>query len=397
MGFDQARFIRTASIHMKILQRYFAAEIGRSVLFVLIAFLALFAFFDLIGELKSVGRGNYQIQDAFFYVVLGMPAYMYDLMPIAALIGTIWALSQFAARSEFTIMRASSMSTAMAGMILAKIGLFFAILTFVFGEFIAPMTSEMAQNLKTTNRDGSISQEFRSGLWTKDVIRADGATGEAIGSRFLNVREVKPNGQLIGLKIYEFNREFHLTHLITAAQADYKGNNTWNLTDVAEAVFKDKVLRGETSATDLTTAIVTNKYPSRTLISEVTPAILSVGFSDPENMSAYKLVGYTRYLAENNRETTRYEIAFWKKVVYPFAVFVMMALALPFAYLHFRSGGVSLKIFTGIMIGVSFQLSNSLFSHLGLLNTWPPFATAVLPSTLFLLAAVLALLWVERH
>ena len=58
----------------------------------------------------------------------------------------------------------------------------------------------------------------------------------------------------------------------------------------------------------------------------------------------------------------------------------MMALALPFAYLQTRSGGVSLKIFIGIMIGVSFQLLNSLFSHLGLLNTWPPFATAILPS-----------------
>ncbi|HEX2604687.1 MAG TPA: LptF/LptG family permease, partial [Oxalicibacterium sp.] len=104
-----------------------------------------------------------------------------------------------------------------------------------------------------------------------------------------------------------------------------------------------------------------------------------------------------QYLQENNRDTARYEIAFWKKVVYPFAVFVMMALALPFAYLHFRSGGVSLKIFTGIMIGVSFQLSNSLFSHLGLLNTWPAFATAVLPSALFMLAAIGALSWVERH
>ncbi len=114
-------------------------------------------------------------------------------------------------------------------------------------------------------------------------------------------------------------------------------------------------------------------------------------------MSAYDLVNYTQYLSENNRETARYEIALWKKVVYPFAVFVMMALALPFAYLHFRSGGVSLKIFTGIMIGVSFQLINSLFSHLGLLNTWPPFATAILPSLLFLMAAIGTLLWVERH
>jgi lipopolysaccharide export system permease protein len=367
------------------------------VLFVLIAFLALFAFFDLIGELKSVGRGNYQIQQAFFYVVLGMPSYAYELMPIAALIGTIWALSQFAARSEFTIMRASSMSTAAAGMILAKIGVLFAVLTFVIGEFIAPVTSDMAERLQSAAKGGLQSQQFRSGLWSKDVIRSEGTTGDTIGTRFLNVREVRPDGQLVGLKIYEFNRDFHLIHLLTASKADYKGNNTWVMSDVAEATFADKALPDVAPGSELAGAIATRRYSTLDLVSEVTPQILSVGFSDPESMSAYDLVKYTRYLEENNRDTARYKIAFWKKVVYPFAVFVMMALALPFAYLHFRSGGVSLKIFTGIMIGVSFQLSNSLFSHLGLLNTWPAFATAVLPSTLFMLAAIGALLWVERH
>jgi lipopolysaccharide export system permease protein len=114
-------------------------------------------------------------------------------------------------------------------------------------------------------------------------------------------------------------------------------------------------------------------------------------------MSAKDLAAYTRHLEENRQATSRYEIAFWKKVVYPFAVFVMLALALPFAYLHFRSGGVSLKIFSGIMIGVAFQLLNNLFSHLGLINTWPALVTAVLPSALFLLMAIGALSWVERR
>lgn len=382
---------------MRILQKYFAREIGRSVLFVLMAFLALFAFFDMVGELKSVGRGGYTLQQAFLYVTMGLPGYVYELMPIAALIGTIWALSQFAARSEFTIMRASSMSTAMAGMILVKIGVVFAIATFVFGEFIVPFTSTAAERMRLENQGRSLSQEFRSGLWTKDVIRAEGMTGEQTGSRFLNIRTVKPNGQMDGIKIYEFNRNFHLTSLITAEQAEYKGSNTWVLLDGSEARFGEMELQNASTAAELTTAISTSRFASKTIISEVTPEFLSVGFSDPERMSAIDLASYTKYLSENNRDAARYEIAFWKKIVYPFAVFVMMALALPFAYLHFRSGGVSLKIFTGIMIGVSFQMINSLFSHLGLLNTWPPFATAILPSLLFLLTAVGALLWVERH
>jgi lipopolysaccharide export system permease protein len=382
---------------MKILQKYFAQEIGRSVLFVLIAFLALFAFFDLVGELKSVGRGGYTLQQAFIYVMMGMPGYVYELMPIAALIGTIWALSQFAARSEFTIMRASSMSTAMAGMILIKIGVVFALATFLFGEFVVPYTSTAAERMRLQNQGRSLSQEFRSGLWTKDVIRADGITGEQTGSRFLNIRTVNPNGQMLGIKVYEFNLNFHLVSLITAQRAEYQGHNKWVLVDGSEARFGEGELRGATTAAEITTAISTSRFDSKSIVSEVTPEFLSVGFSDPERMSAIDLASYTKYLAENNRDAARYEIAFWKKVFYPFAVFVMMALALPFAYLHFRSGGVSLKIFTGIMIGVTFQMSNSLFSHLGLLNTWPPFATAILPSMLFLLAAIGALLWVERH
>jgi lipopolysaccharide export system permease protein len=347
--------------------------------------------------LKEVGHGGYKIQHAFLFVLMGMPGYIYELMPIAALIGTIWALAQFAARSEFTIMRASSMSTSMACMMLIKIGFVFAIVTFVFGEFVAPVTSAMATKLKLATQGASPAQEFRSGLWTKDVIRESGPNSPVTGSRFLNIREVRSNGLLAGIKIYEFNLDFHLTALITAAKANYVAANTWDLSDGSETVFSDTVLQGAAPAKDLAAAISTHKFANKLLVSEVTPGILSVGFADPDNMSAYDLMNYTRYLSENNREATRYKIAFWQKVIYPFAVFVMMAVALPFAYLHFRAGGVSLKIFTGIMIGVSFQLINSLFSHLGLLNTWPPFATAILPSLLFLMAAVGALLWVERH
>ena len=120
-------------------------------------------------------------------------------------------------------------------------------------------------------------------------------------------------------------------------------------------------------------------------------------FADPDRMSAYDLAAFTRHLAENKQDSERYEIAFWKKMIYPFATLVMMMLALPFAYLHVRSGGVSLKIFSGIMIGMVFYLINSLFSHLGLLNTWPPVMTAMVPSILFMSLALAGLRYVERH
>lgn len=375
---------------MRVIDRYVSREIVGAVLFALVAFLALFAFFDLIAELPLVGRGGYRLQHAFAYVSLGLPGYVYDLMPIAALIGTIYVLAQLAARSEFTIMRASGLSTGMAGWMLAKIGLVFVLITFLFGEVLAPAASAMAERLKLQAQGVSISQEFRSGLWTKDVIRQNGLSGESIGSRFVNVGDVTPQGQLRGVRLYEFDRELHLNATLTAHYAEYQGGNIWRLFEVTETTFAAK-------AADFSAIVSTTTAPTRDLVSEITPDILSVLFADPDRMSAYGLATYIRHLAENSLETDRYEIAFWKKLFYPLAVLVMMALALPFAYLHFRSGGVSLKIFIGVMIGVSFQLINSLFSHLGLLNTWPPLGTAILPSITFLLVAIGSLLWVQKH
>ena len=380
---------------MTVLQRYFGKEIVRAVLFVLVAFLALFAFFDLINELPSVGRGAYKIQHAFLYILLGLPGYTYELMPIAALIGTIYVLAQFAANSEFTIMRVSSLSTVQTAIMLIKIGVLFLLMTFVFGEVVAPLSTEFAERLKQQTQ-GVVAKEFRSGLWTKDVIKASDGSGAVVGTRFMNVHELQPNGKLLGVKMYQFDRDLRLVSLIVADSAVYQGNGKWLLDQVADTHFALSVFDLSTLP-DATSGVSTTRAASMPFTSEITPDLLSVTAADPDRMSAFDLATYTRHLAENKQVTQRYDIAFWKKIVYPFAVFVMMALALPFAYLHARSGGVSLKIFIGIMIGVSFKLINSLFSHIGLLNTWPPLATAAAPSVLFLAIALTGLWWVERH
>jgi lipopolysaccharide export system permease protein len=306
-------------------------------------------------------------------------------------------------------MRASSMSTRMAAWMLFKIGLVFVLITFMFGELITPRTAPLAERLRLAAKGGTVSAEFRSGMWTKDIVHADGVRGPAVGSRFFNVRQIQPDGELVGLRLYEFDSSMRMRSMITAARATFSGNNTWRLADVTETRFTNSRVLPEPGAPlangttiqstygQETSAVATRRLDTLELVSEITPKILSVSRSDPERMSANELAVYTRHLAENRQETDRFKIAFWKKLIDPLAIFVLMALALPFAYLHTRSGGVSLKIFIGIMIGVSFILINSLFSHLGLLSTWPAFITAVAPSLLFLLLALGALWWVERH
>jgi lipopolysaccharide export system permease protein len=394
---------------MKILQRYFFVNIAQAVAFALVAFLGLIAFMDLTQELPSVGKGGYMIQHAILYVLLLVPGHVYEAMPVAALVGTIYTMAQFAQSSEFTIMRASSMSTQQAGIILAKIGVLFVALTFIFGELITPRTAPIAERVRLSAKGATVSAEFRSGMWTKDTIHSDGVKGPVTGSRFFNARQIRPDGQLTDVRLYEFDNGMRMRALITAANATFSGNSTWRLNDVTETLFTNSrelpapdtpVAAGQTIQSRFgqdTASVSTRKVASLDLVSEITPKILSVSRSDPAQMSANELAVYTRHLAENRQETERFKIAFWKKLFDPLSIFVLMALALPFGYLHTRSGGVGLKSFIGIMIGVSFILINALFSHVGILSTWPAFVTAAAPSLLFLLLAIGALRWVERH
>ena len=394
---------------MKILDRYFTINICQAVAFVLIAFLALVAFMDLTSILPSVGKNDFGIQHAFLYVLLLVPGNVYQVMPVAALIGTIYTMAQFAASSEFTIMRASSMSTRQAAWILFKIGAIFVVIAFIFGELITPRTAPVAERMRLTVKGGAVSAEFRSGMWTRDSVHENGVRGQITGTRFFNVRRIAGDGQLEDVRLYEFDNNMRMRSLVTAARGSYGGNNTWQLADVTETTFSNSrqlgvpgaaVPAGQTIQSTYgqeTASISTRKLASYVLASEITPKILSVSRSDPERMSATELAVYTRHLAENKQETERFKVAFWKKLIDPLSIFVLMALALPFAYLHTRSGGVSLKIFIGIMIGVSFLLINSLFSHLGVLTILPAFLTAVAPSALFFVMALGALWWVERR
>ena len=85
---------------MHIHKRYLMREISMGILLVLAGFLALFAFFDLIGEVKNVGNSGYQLQHAVFFVLLRLPGRLYEVMPFAVLIGALYTLSALARHSE---------------------------------------------------------------------------------------------------------------------------------------------------------------------------------------------------------------------------------------------------------------------------------------------------------
>lgn len=357
---------------LAVFERYLAREIYLATALVLVAFMALFSFFDLVHELSDLGKGDYQFPHAVGYVLLTLPGRAYELFPVAVLIGTLYALTLLARNSEVTVLRASGLSTARMLLALGKIGAVFVVLTFLIGEFAAPPAERMAQQLRLRAMSSVVGQEFRSGLWVKDE------------HAFVNVSEVLPDTSLRGVRIYEFDARHQLLSISEAATGTFVAPDQWQLGDVVKTSFTGD----QTSVARIERVMWT---------SALSPDILTVLLVDPGRMSLVNLYLYIHHLTENQQKTHRYEIAMWKKLLYPAAALVMMALALPFGYVHDRMGNVSVKVFFGVMLGVTFHMLNGLFSSLGVINSWPPSVAALTPSALFLLAAGTMTWWVERR
>jgi len=357
---------------MRTLRRYIAVEIFVATALVMAALVMLFAFFDMVEQVKDLGRGAYTLRLVAAYVLLSTPSHAYELFPIAALIGALFALAQLVAGSEYTVMRTSGVSSANMVATLVGTGLVLAIVTFAFGEFVGPPAEQFAQRLRSKAITGVVAQEFRSGLWIKDE------------RSFINVIEVLRDTSLRGVRIYDFDEQYRLRSISFARRGAYQSDRRWLLYDVERTNFDG-----------VQTAV--QKLPQASWNSVLDPDLINLLLVRPEKMSALSLYSYAQHLKENRQRALRYEIALWNKLTYPLAVMVMVVLALPFAYIQARQAGVGAKIFAGIMLGLVFHFLGRLSSHLGLIYDWPAFASAIVPTVTFFSLAVGMLWWQERR
>ncbi|MFC4161141.1 LPS export ABC transporter permease LptG [Chitinimonas lacunae] len=357
---------------MKTLARYLITEVVRTSLLVLAALLGLFMLFDLMNEVRDLGKGAYSLGKLFTYVVLLAPGNAYELLPISVLIGGMFSLNLLNQYSEYTVMRTGGLSLARVLGYLSIAGVFFALLTLLAGEFLAPVAERTATQLRLAAKGQVVAQDFRSGFWLRDK------------SSFINVREVLPDQSLHYVNVYLFDEQRRLRFYGYADRGVWQEQTrAWRLSDVYLTA-----LDGE--------RVNVTRLPEYMWHSVLTPDTLSVLLVAPEQMSATTLAGYIDHLRKNKQKTSRYEIALWSKLFYPLACLAMLLIALPFAQTQKRAGGVGVKLFIGIMLGLTFYFVSKLVGHLGLLYDWPPLLAATLPSLLFLTLA-LFLLWRQER
>jgi lipopolysaccharide export system permease protein len=369
---------------MKTVRRLLYADIVSSVMFVALAFLSLFFFIDFVDELADIGKG-YTALHAALYSLLELPGHLYELSPIAVLIGSIYALSRLAQSSEFTILRTGGLAPGRALGLLAGLGVAFGVVTFVVGDYLSPLSERAAAHLQARFKGGFSLGD--SGAWLKD--RSVSAQGER--SYSINVERAAANGDLLNIRVFEFDGNGRMLRRIGAASGRVGSDDVWALSEVTITDWSAADAPGNRLN------VIEEKHPSYNWPSTLSAGVVAAAVLPESSMSTVELFRYITHLADNEQAAQRYEIKFWKRALYPLACLVMIGLALPFAYMHGRAGGVSLKVFGGIMLGISFVLLNNVAAHLGLLREWTPWMVAAAPSAIYLLMSFAAFSWLVRY
>jgi lipopolysaccharide export system permease protein len=369
---------------MRTVRRLLFRDIASSVFFVALAFLSLFFFIDFVDELEDVGRRGRTVAHAVLGAGLELPGHFYELFPIAVLIGTIYALARMAQSSEFTILRTGGLGPGRALSLLALLGVGFALLTFVVGDYVAPPCERLAVELKARFAGGL--RVGGAGAWLKE--RRAGAGGEHSFS--INLAGTGAGGALEGIRIFEFDADGRLVARLSAREGRVDSGGTWTLSDA-------EVTRWPSSASADDSPVRTTRTPTLQWPSSLSPAVVAAAVLPVATMTTVELWRYSTHLSGQAQASQSHQIRFWKKALYPLACIVMVGLALPFAYLHARAGGVSLKVFGGIMLGISFVLLNNLAGHMGLLRDWTPWVVAATPSFVYLLLSMAAFTWLVRY
>jgi lipopolysaccharide export system permease protein len=349
---------------MNLVDRHLGLTILRHSAYALAGLLSVFAVVNLTEELRGAGSATWGVGRALGFVVLTLPSEAYTLLPASALLGTVLGLGRLVNDHEIVALEAAGISPWRVARAALGAALLLAIAGLVLGELVAAPLSQRAHTQRALALSGGRALSTASGMWLRD------------GSRFVNVGALRPDGSLDGVYLFDFGggRELvRFTHARSAAPVD----DAWQLNDLRESTFTDELSSDRVLAT-------------APWITPLTPKRIEALWLEPRDLSLAELRRTIRALRAQRQNPLDHEVAFWRRVSAPVYMGVMVLLAVPMVMVGGRTVRIGERATLGALVGLGFQMSQEMFTNLGLVVGWPPIVIALVPALVALaLVAVL--------
>jgi lipopolysaccharide export system permease protein len=332
---------------------------------VLLVLLALTGLFEFIAELDNT-QGDYQTPQAIMYTALRLPQLASEMLPVAALIGSLLGLGGLAAGSEIIVMRTAGLSVWRLARMVAVSGFALLVITGLIGEFIGPPLDYFARTARMEARFQQGDARLGNATWVKD------------GPVFLHLERVNSNFDFGSIYLFRFDEDNKLQSIAKAENSGIDKNDKWILENFRETRFRNDGVQVADS-------------PVAIRSFDVSGEMLGISLVKPHSLSGRGLFSYISYLKRNNLDSNVYETELWYRVSRTATVMVMPVLALAFVFGSLRSGGAGARLMIGVVIGLAYYLASEMLANSGQVFDLNPAIVSWLPSALIAFITVFAL------
>jgi len=354
---------------MKIRDRYITKILLSYTLVVLLVWLSIYSFFNFLEELDSIGNVDYTVLEAIKYILLKIPEVAYKQASPVILLGCVLGMGYLATTDQLVVLRASGNSIFKLSVLTIKAALFFVFVIIALGEIFAPLASEEAEKGRAKALGQSIASQSQEGFWIRE------------GSNYINVKNNIDGSFFTDVTIYQISPSNKIETIIIAESANLDGtsivmNNT-NIISINE-------INGSVE-------ITSKKRNSYNKTISFDQDLIDSLKKEPKELTTWNIIKQIQFLSKNKQASSTFEVELYKRLIKPATLIAMILLAMLFIFGSNRDASLGRKIFLGVTLGLSFELISRISGALSLSFNFSPLMSAVLPTLVITVLAIILL------
>ena len=342
---------------MNIIDRYIAKLFLSFFIGGLVVFVTLFIAVDFMA---NISRYNAPGGAVLQYYLFFAPSLVYQMLPVACLMGTIFTLSTLNKTNELVALFSSGMSLARISLPILFLVVTISAVSFGLNDRVFPIFNQKknyALFVEIRKQPGLYSTVKTNKIWYRS------------GNVLFNIKTLQAEqNSAQGLTMYSFSNEWQLIQMLTADKVRMDGSK-WNLSDGTVTLF-----------TKETTVPMTQAFKEKTISVADDTKDIQKSSESSETLSVAELKRFIQRNKESGLDTLRYEVDYQAKFAFAFAAFVMSFLGIPFSVTRQRGGGTAFNIGATIVLAFIYWAGYSSGLTLGRHGALSPVVAVWLPN-----------------
>jgi lipopolysaccharide export system permease protein len=361
---------------MRLLDRYLLRELITPLGYCLGGFLIFWISFDLISELDDFQREKLRAYEIAQYYVVKLPELLGVVVPVALLLGLLYALTNHARHHELTAMRAAGLSLLRLCVPYFGVGLFFSAALYLLNERWVPNSADRAEQIRKHHTVDASGADDRQ--WQRDLTFHNGRDDRFWRILAYNVETGEMREPYVAWRRPDGSRRE------LSAQRAIRTNGVWTFYNVRHSLpaaspdslalwqFTNELAVAEFSETP-------EQIKSEIKISRLN----RIKAAKRVQLSIAEILDYKRLHPDlRPRDRALLDTQLHARLAAPWTCLVVVLIAIPFGAQSGRRN-VFVGVASSILICFSYFVIQQVGMHLGTGGFVPPLLGAWLPNVVF--------------